>query len=87
MLTLSNCKKFYRFLSSAVSTWSSIKASFRTLVKAYHLANPLSAEDDNEELKFKITGQDFVFDLLAVLDVMTSIDQVMKSLKTFALPR
>ena len=56
-------------------------------MKAYHLANPLSAEDDNEELKFKITGQDFVFDLLAVLDVMTSIDQVMKSLKTFALPR
>ena len=55
-------------------------------MKAYNLANPLSDADDSEELKFKITDQDFVFDLLATLDVMTPIDQVMKTLQTFALP-
>ena len=55
-------------------------------MKAYNLDDPLSDADDSEELKFKIPGLDFVFDLLATLDVMTPIDQMMKTLHIFALP-
>ena len=73
-------------MTSAVACWESVHRAYHNLVAAYHAANPLSEGDDEEELKYLIQGQDFVFDLNAVVDIFTPIATVMTKLQSFSLP-
>ena len=77
---------FQRFTSSAVSQWNAILSSYKTLVTTFHLLNPKSAADNDEELKYKITGQDFIFDLLFFIDIFQPLTATMTALQGLSVP-
>ncbi|XP_018026712.1 uncharacterized protein LOC108682107, partial [Hyalella azteca] len=76
----------HRFMSSNYQQWLSIEKSLPTLVAGFHMMNPRSKDDPNEELKFMIQGQDFVYDLLFLLDFLGPLVQVMNALQNFTVP-
>ncbi|XP_018014214.1 uncharacterized protein LOC108671228 [Hyalella azteca] len=76
----------HRFTSSNFQQWLSIEKSLPALVEGFHAMNPRSKDDPNEELKFMIQGQDFVYDLLFLLDFLGPLVQTMNVLQDFAVP-
>ena len=53
---------------------------------AYHEMNPRSANDPDDELKYKICGQDFVFDLLCIIDILNPIMKMMERAQDLQAP-
>lgn len=66
--------------------WINIETSYQSYVKAFFKMNPLSEADENEELKFKIIGQDFIYDLLVLLDILNPVVKAMEALQSFSAP-
>lgn len=48
--------------------------------------NPRSEEDEDEELQYKIAGQDFIYDLLVILDILHPVIVCMDKLQSFSCP-
>ena len=48
--------------------------------------NPRAVSDVDEELKYKILGQDFIYDLLANLDILKPVVRAMEALQSFSTP-
>lgn len=77
---------FFRFTSSAIQQWKSIEKSYFALIRAFFVLNPGSAEDIDEELKYKICGQDFIYDLLFLLDVFAPVSVMMTAVQGMTTP-
>ena len=64
-----------RFLSSASKQWEAIEKGFEVLHAAF--ATIHSGADEDFPLQYKMFGQDFVSDLLGLLDISAPISQLM----------
>ena len=64
-----------RFASSSYEQWMKIEKSFNSLWRAFDLLHPNRAED--EEWQYMIAGSDFVQDLLAFLDILSPVVDLM----------
>eukprot|EP00112_Aurelia_sp_Birch-Aquarium-sp1_P001875 Seg1203.3 transcript_id=Seg1203.3/GoldUCD/mRNA.D3Y31 product="hypothetical protein" protein_id=Seg1203.3/GoldUCD/D3Y31 len=64
-----------RFLSSASKQWEAIEKGFEVLHTAF--ATIHSGADEDFPLQYKMFGQDFVSDLLGLLDITAPISQLM----------
>ena len=64
-----------RFLSSAVGQWKSIEAAFPVLRKSFQTIH--SNADDDFPLQYRMFGQDFVADLLGLLDITAPLCELM----------
>lgn len=73
-----------RFTSSAYEQWLKIEKSYSAFWKAFELLHPNRAEE--EELQYMIAGSDFVADLLAFLDVMKPIVDLMLRVQSLDTP-
>ena len=71
----------FRFASSAIKQWEAIDASYSQLHETFFTLNPRCRTDPDEELQYKIAGQDFVYDLLAILDIFKPITITMTALQ------
>jgi hypothetical protein len=67
------------FTSSNFTLWLSIEKSLRTLVEAFHMMNPRSREDPDEELKYMIQGQDLLYDLVCLYSIQFYSDWFLRS--------
>ena len=56
-----------RFFSSAYEQWDMIFKSYTTLIDAYERFR--QSDDEKDETKYDIRGQDFVIDLCGALDL------------------
>ena len=61
-------------------------SSYHTIVTTFHLLNPKSGADNDEELKYKITGQDFIFDLLFIIDTFQPLTATMTAIQGLSVP-
>ena len=64
-----------RFASSSYEQWLKIEKSFNSLWKAFDLLHPNRLE--GEEWQYMIAGSDFVADLLALLDILSPVVDLM----------
>jgi hypothetical protein len=64
-----------RFASSAYEQWQKIEKSYSSLWKAFDLLHP--QRNDDKEWQYMIAGSDFVADLLAFLDIMEPVVDLM----------
>ena len=64
-----------RFASSSYEQWVKIEKSYQSLWKAFDLMHPRRSEE--EEWQYMIAGSDFVQDLLAFLDIMDPVIDLM----------
>ena len=64
-----------RFASSSYEQWVKIEKSFDSLWKSFDLLHPNHAEE--EEWQYMIAGYDFVLDLLALLDILHPVVDLM----------
>jgi hypothetical protein len=64
-----------RFLSSAVGQWKSIEKSFPVLRKSFQATH--SNADEDFPLQYRMFGQDFVVDLLGLLDITAPLCELM----------
>ena len=82
---LSNGKGFAFLLDpNTFQQWIKIEKSFNSLRKAFDLLHPNRTE--NEEWQYMIAGSDFVQDLLAFLDILSPVVDLMlhaQALDTF----
>ena len=65
-----------RFLSSAVGQWKSIEKSFPVLRKSFQATHPNA--DEGFPLQYRMFGQDFLVDLLGLLDITAPLCELMK---------
>ena len=63
------------FLSSAVGQWKSIEKAFPVLRKSFKATH--SNADEDFPLQYRMFGQDFVVDLLGLLDITTPLCELM----------
>ena len=73
-----------RFTSSAYEQWLKIEKSFSSFWQAFELLHPHREEE--EELQYMITGYDFVSDLLAFLDVLKPVVDLMFRVQSLDTP-
>ena len=64
-----------RFLNSAVKQWKSIEKEFHVLRKAFQTIH--SNADEDFPLQYRMFGQDFVSDLLGLLDITSPLCELM----------
>ncbi len=64
-----------RFLSSAVKQWKAIEKGFKALHTAFSTIH--SGADEDFPLQYRMFGQDFVVDLLGLIDATTPITKLM----------
>ena len=64
-----------RFASSSFTQWTNIEKSYASYWKAFELLYPVRMEE--EEYQYKIAGYDFILDLLAFLDTLEPIVDLM----------
>ena len=64
-----------RFLSSAVGQWKSIEKSFPVLRKSFQASD--SNADEDFPIQYRMFGQDFVVDLLGLLDITAPLCEMM----------
>jgi len=57
--------------------FDNIIASYPNLYRTFHVLNPRSKSDDNEENKYNISGRDFLFDILFLSDLFGPLIKVM----------
>ena len=73
-----------RFTSSSYEQWTKIERSYNAFCKAFDLLNP--NRDEDEETQYKILGSDFVSDLLAFLDTLEPIVNLMLRVQSLDCP-
>jgi hypothetical protein len=73
-----------RFASSSYDQWLKIENSYASFWKAFDLLNPV--RDEEEELQYMIAGYDFVADLLAFLDIMQPVVDLMLRVQSLDTP-
>ena len=73
-----------RFASSSYDQWLKIESSYTSLWKAFDLLNPI--RDEEEELQYMIAGYDFVADLLAFLDILQPVVELMLRVQSLDTP-
>ena len=69
-----------------MNQWTAIDTAYGDLSLAYFYENPLSAGDDNEELKFQMFGFNFVFDMLALKYLQKPLQLMMEVTQNLQLP-
>lgn len=75
-----------RFTSSSFKMLLSILECYDVYVQTYFELNPRSKEDEEEELKYKICGQDYVLDLICLCDLMKPIIDMMVRVQSLQVP-
>ena len=73
-----------RFASSSFEQWVKIEKSFESLWKTFDRLHPNRSEE--EEWQYMIGGSDFVCDLLALLDILQPVVELMLSAQSLATP-
>ena len=73
-----------RFASSALKEFLAIEDGYTAFCKTFIKVNPNLV--DHEQNQYKIMGQDFVFDLLCILDIMQPLSIVMIELQALDTP-
>eukprot|EP00794_Sanderia_malayensis_P001886 gene1886-2139_t len=73
-----------RFASSSHEQWVKIESSYEAYVKAFDLLHPNRTPD--EEWQYMITGSDYVEGLLAILDIMEPVVQLMEKSQSLDTP-
>ncbi len=64
------------FASSSYAQWVKIESSYESFLKAFELLHPNQKKE--EEWQYMIAGSDFVEDLLAFLDIMEPVVELME---------
>lgn len=73
-----------RFASSSYNQWLKIEKSYGSFWKAFHLLHP--NRNENEEWQYMIGGSDFVTDLLALLDILGNVVELMLRVQALDTP-
>ena len=73
-----------RFASSSFEQWVKIEKSFESLWKAFDRLHPNHSGE--EEWQYMIGGSDFVCDLLAQLDILQLVVELMLSAQSLDTP-
>ena len=73
-----------RFASSSYEQWVKIESSYESFWKAFELLHP--NRNKEEEWQYMIAGSDFVEDLLAFLDIMEPVVELMKRAQSLDTP-
>ena len=73
-----------RFASSSFEQWVKIEKSFESLWKAFDQLHPNRSEE--EEWQYMIGGSDFVCDLLALLDILQPVVELILSAESLDTP-
>ena len=74
-----------RFSSSAFEQWEKIYASYSALIKAF-IQNREHTEDECEETKFQVRGQDYAIDLCGTLDILKPAVTLMIKSQALSVP-
>ena len=74
-----------RFTSSSYEQWLKIEKSYSSFWQAFELLHP-DREEEEEELQYMIAGFDFVSDLLAFLDVLQPVVDLMLRVQSLDTP-
>ena len=73
-----------RFASSSYEQWLKIEKSYDSFWKAFEMLHP--NRDENEEMQYMIAGSEFVADLLAFLDILKPVVDLMLRLQSLDTP-
>ena len=73
-----------RFASSSYEQWLKIETSYGSFWKAFDMLHP--NRDEDEELQYMIAGSDFVADLLACLEILKPIVDLMLRVQSLDTP-
>ena len=73
-----------RFASSSYEQWLKIEKSYDSFWKAFEMSYP--NRDENEEMQYMIAGSNFVADLLAFLDILKPVVDLMLRLQSLDTP-
>ena len=73
-----------RFASSSYEQWLKIETSYGSFWKAFDMLHP--NRDEDKELQYMIAGSDFVADLLACLDILKPIVDLMLRVQSLDTP-
>lgn len=73
-----------RFASSSYDQWMKIEKSYNSFWRAFELLHPRRSEE--EEWQYMIAGSDFVADLLAFLDIMDPVVDLMSRAQALDTP-
>ena len=73
-----------RFASSSFDQWLKIEKSYASFWKAFELLHPNRTEE--EELQYMIGGSDFIADLLAFIDVLKPVVDLMLRMQSLDTP-
>ena len=74
-----------RFTSSSYEQWEKIYTSYKALMTAF-MEGREAVEDDCEEAKYQVRGQDYVIDLCGTLDIMKAAIVLMVRSQSLNLP-
>jgi hypothetical protein len=74
-----------RFTSSSYEQWEKIYTSYKALMTAF-MEGREAVEDDCEEAKYQVRGQDYVIDLCGTLDIMKPAIVLMVRSQSLNLP-
>ena len=73
-----------RFASSSYNQWVKIFNSYNSYIEAFETLHP--DRNDNEEWQYMLMGSDFIFDLLALLDILKPLVDVMLQMQSLDCP-
>ena len=74
-----------RFTSSSFEQWEKIYASYEAMVKSF-IQNREDEDDECEETKYQVRGQDYAIDLCGMIDVMKPAVTLMVKSQALSVP-